>query len=220
MKILTLWAEATVKLPVVLLAIIAILMIGASDVLAFEDYSGCEGCHGGFLTDPYDPPSGGANWGDSLHAIHRADMLSFECDACHGAEDTPVLLETSLGGGGLAPISCVGCHGRDEDDGNATTSGTSQRGAGLRQRHAGSASCGGCHDDQTGYTPVGENILPNYYANPGSGHPNIPTNSCNPSGGENFSGSTTGLDNDGNGTYDVADANCLVPVELMIFEIE
>ena len=93
-------------------------------------------------------------------------------------------------------------------------------GAGLRQHHETFARCTGCHKDQTGYTPVGENTLPNYYANPGTGHTNMPTNPCNPSGGENFSGTSTGLDNDGDGVYDTADTNCLVPVELMIFEIE
>ncbi|MDX2427329.1 MAG: hypothetical protein QNK22_01435 [Xanthomonadales bacterium] len=218
MKILTLWAETTVKAPIVLLAIIAILMIGASDVLAYEDYSGCAGCHGSFLADPYNSPKGGPSWPDSLHNVHRGDMLGFDCDACHQADtDDPVLLESSVGGNGLAPISCVGCHGRDQDMGQATLTGIAQRGAGLRQHHTGFATCGGCHADQTGYTPVAENILPNYYANPGTGHPNIPSSACS---GENFGGSATGLDNDGNGVYDTADASCLIPVELMIFEIE
>jgi hypothetical protein len=219
MKLPSLWAEATVKMPFVLFAMIAIAMIWASDVLAYEDYaSGCDNCHGDFTADPYNPPSGGASWSDSLHIIHRDNMLGGDCDTCHTTGGRkPVLLESSNGGDGLAAISCVGCHGRDADDGNATVTGTSQRGAGLRQHHVGVASCTGCHDDQTGYTPVGENILPNYYANPGTGHPNIPSSSCN---GENFSGSPTGLDNDGDGVYDTADSDCLIPVELMIFEIE
>jgi len=42
-----------------------------------------------------------------------------------------------------------------------------------------------------------------------------------PSGEENFAGTALGLDNDGDGAYDMADANCDgVPVELMTFEIE
>ena len=218
MKILTLWAEATVKPAVVLLAMIAILMVGTSDVFAYDDYAGgCDNCHGGFLDSPYTSASDGANWGESLHNGHQS-MVSSDCNVCHTGTPgaTGVLLESSTGGSGMAAIGCVGCHGRDEDDGNATTTGTSQRGAGLRQHHQGSAGCTGCHDDQTGYTPVGENILPNYYASPGTGHPNIPSSSCN---GENFVGST-GLDNDGNGLYDVADDTCPIPVELMIFEIE
>ncbi len=214
MKLQPLWAEAYAKPLFVLLATIAIL-IWASGALAYEDYAaGCDNCHGGFTDSPYISLSDGSNWGDSLHNIHRNDMLNSDCDVCHtGSSRTPVLLESSNGGTGLAAISCVGCHGRDEDNGNATLNGTSQRGAGLRQHHAGQATCTGCHDDQTGYTPVGENILPNYYANPGTGHPAMPTNSCNPSGGENFAGTALGLDNDGDDIYDTADSNCVVAAD-------
>jgi len=225
MKLLSLWAEANVKTPLVSLVTIVVLMIGASDALAYADYaSGCDNCHGGFEDNPYSPPSGGTDWGDSLHIVHRSDMLGNDCDTCHtgtGGTRSPVFLESSNGGNGLAAISCVGCHGRDEDNGNATATGTSQRGAGLRQHHVGFATCTGCHDDQSGYTPVGENILPNYYANPGTGHPAIPSHSCNHLGDEDFDGTALGLDNDGNGVYDMADTNCEgVPVELMTFEIE
>jgi cysteine-rich repeat protein len=57
---------------------------------------------------------------------------------------------------------------------------------------------------------VGENVLPPYYANPGTGHPDIPDDSCNPSPGfpENFAGTTIGLDNDGDGSYDESDPDC------------
>ena len=221
MKLPSLWTEATVKPSFVLLALIAISMIWASDVLAYEEYAdGCDGCHGSFTENPYDPPSGGANWSNSLHNIHQ-EMVNDDCNTCHTGDPDdpkpPVFTESSTGGAGLAAISCVGCHGRDQDMGQTTTTGTAQRGAGLRQHHETFARCTGCHKDQTGYTPVGENILPNYYASPGTGHPNIPSSSCN---GENFAGTATGLDNDGNGLYDVADPTCPVPVELMIFEIE
>jgi hypothetical protein len=220
MKLPSLRAEATMKPPFVLLVMIAISMIWASDVLAYNDYAGCEVCHGDFRDSPYTSLSDGSSWPDGLHDTHRNDMLGRDCDTCHAGGFSPVSLELSTGGAGLSAISCVGCHGRDEDDGNATTTGTSQRGAGLRQHHVGSANCSGCHDDQTGYTPVGENVLPNYYATPGTGHPAMPTNACNPSGGENFAGTAAGLDNDGDGVYDTADSNCTIPVELMIFEIE
>ena len=210
MKLSSLWAEAYVKPPFVLIATIAIL-IWASDALAYDDYAGgCDNCHLGFLNSPYTSLSDQSNWGDSLHNVHQS-MVSDDCNVCHTGNpgDTNVFLESSTGGnGGMAPLGCVGCHGRDEDNGNATSTGTSQRGAGLRQHHAGEASCTGCHDDQSGYTPVGENILPNYYANPGTGHPAIPPDSCNPSGGENFAGTALGLDNDGNDIYDTSDSNC------------
>ena len=214
MKLPSSWAAAYVTPLFVLLVTITVLMIGASDALAYEDYaSGCQNCHGDFRADPYISLSDGANWGDSLHDVHRNVMLGGDCNTCHAATGgfSPVLLESSGGGNGLEAISCVGCHGRDEDIGNATTTGTSQRGAGLRQHHAGAASCGGCHADQTGYTPVGENVLPNYYANPGTGHPAMPEDSCNPNGSEGvFAGTLLGLDNDGNGIYDMADDACSV----------
>jgi len=219
MKILTLWAEATVKPPVILLALIAILMIGTSDVFAYGDYTGCEGCHGEFTADPYLGPPGGTGWPTgSLHNIHRNDMLGRDCDTCHTASFSPVFLDSSNGGNGLSAISCVGCHGRDSDGGNDSASGG--LGAGLRQHHtrSGEPDCTECHSDAilANYTPVGENILPNYYASPGTGH-SIPSSACN---GENFAGTTAGLDNDGNGLYDVNDPTCPIPVELMIFEIE
>ena len=166
MKLPSSWAAAYVTPLFVLLVTITVLMIGASDALAYEDYaSGCQTCHGDFRASPYISLSEGANWGDSLHNVHRNVMLSGDCSTCHAASGgfSPVSLESSGGGSGLAAISCVGCHGRDDDMGQTTATGTAQRGAGLRQHHAGVASCGGCHDDQTGYTPVGENVLPNYY---------------------------------------------------------
>jgi hypothetical protein len=229
MKLLPLWAEATVKSPLVLLATIAVLMIGASDVLAYGQYSAnkdstnCRACHGDFRASPYISLSDGANWGDDLHDVHRNVMLAGDCSTCHGSGSRfPVLLDSSSGGVGLAAISCVGCHGRDADMGNDGTS--AGRGAGLRQHHtsAGVAICSGCHSDAVlaNYTPVGEDVLPNYYASPGTGHPSIPSDSCNPSGEEDFAGTALGLDNDGDGTYDTSDANCVIPVELMKFEIE
>jgi len=236
MKILTLWAEATVKPAFVLLAMIAILMTGTSAAWAYETYStsadrnsgNCADCHGNFRTSPYISASDGANWGDDLHDVHRNDMLDGDCSTCHAASGRyPVSLESSAGGSGLSPISCVGCHGREQDIGN-----DSGRGAGLRQHHtrAGESDCTDCHSDAilANYTPVDENILPNYYANPGNNHPAMPTNSCNPAATtfvENFAGTTLGLDNDGDSVagsnYDMADPDCEgFPVELMTFEIE
>jgi len=59
-----------------------------------------------------------------------------------------------------------------------------------------------------------ENVKPPYYANP-AGHTAIPTDPCNPPDAyvEDFQGTTIGLDNDGNGQFDMADAACSgVPV--------
>ena len=197
----------------VLPILIATLLIGTPEAQAYEKYSGCKDCHGSFRSNPYTSLSDGSNWSDNLHNIHRTDMLSGECDACHssGGKST-VFLDSAIGGNGLAPISCVGCHGREEDIGNDSES--AGRGAGLRQRHtnAGVSDCLGCHSDAdpANYTPVGEDVLPNFFASPGTGHPNIPTDSCNPAGEEDFAATTLGLDNDGDGSYDTNDSNCSV----------
>jgi hypothetical protein len=123
----------------------------------------------------------------------------------------PTFIDSSNGGNGLAAISCMGCHGRTEDMGNDSTS--VGLGAGLRQHHqnTGTTSCVGCHTDSNpaNYTPVGENVLPPYYADPGIGHPNIPADPCDPVK-EDFEGSPTGIDNDGNDLYEAGDPACAV----------
>jgi len=82
----------------------------------------------------------------------------------------------------------------------------------LRQHHtnAGVTECSGCHDDAdpANYTPVGEEVLPPYYASPGTSHPSMPTGPCNDDGSEHFAGATIGLDNDGDHVYDTADPGC------------
>ena len=57
------------------------------------------------------------------------------------------------------------------------------------------------------YKPVVEQVLPSYFENPGFGHPSMPADSCNPTGEEHFRGTTQGLDNDGDGSYDTADSD-------------
>jgi hypothetical protein len=71
-----------------------------------------------------------------------------------------------------------------------------------------------CHGDAdpASYTPVGEDVLPKYYAAPGSNHPQIPQDSCNPNGEEDFAGTSLGLDNDGDGSYDTADSDCTAAI--------
>ncbi|RMF92421.1 MAG: choice-of-anchor D domain-containing protein, partial [Nitrospinota bacterium] len=176
---------------------------------AFETYTGCADCHGSFRASPYTSLSDGQSWGDDLHDVHRRTMLGGDCNTCHtGSSRTPVFLNSSNGGNGLEPLSCVGCHGRAED-----VRGVGGYGAGLRQHHwnAGETVCAGCHDDANpaSFTPVGEDVLPPYYASPGTGH-NIPTDSCNPPPDfpENYAASTLGLDNDGDSSYDTADPDC------------
>jgi hypothetical protein len=196
------------------LAGVVLLIAGGAD--AYEQYSldgisgNCADCHGSFRFNPYISPVDGSNWGDDLHDIHRRSapgMLENDCDTCHGSSRFPVILDSSNGGNGLAPIACVGCHGREEDIGNDDLS--RGRGAGLRQHHyvAGISHCAGCHldADPFEYTPVGEDVLPSYYFTPDPSHPNKPTDPCNPAGEEDYAGNLDGLDNDGDDLYDAAD---------------
>jgi hypothetical protein len=174
-----------------------------------RDATNCRACHGDFRSSPYISLSDGQNWGNDLMDIHKA-MLNNDCDTCHKGTKFPVFTDDSDGGTGLASISCVGCHGRDEDFGNDSLS--DGLGAGLRQHHfnAGTTLCAGCHSDANpaNYTPVGEDVPPSYYFTPDVAHPNKPTNPCNPSGEEDFAGIVEGLDNDGDDLYDANDPDC------------
>jgi cysteine-rich repeat protein len=174
------------------------------------DATNCGMCHGDFRDSPYVSLSDGQNWGNDLHDIHRNTMLNGDCDTCHSGGEFPVDLDSSDGGDGLEAISCVGCHGRNEDIGNDSSS--AGRAAGLRQHHSmtGTTSCVGCHSDAdpANYTPVSEDVLPSYYSTPDSAHPDKPSDSCNPNGEEDYAGIAEGLDNDGDDVYDTNDPDC------------
>jgi cytochrome c553 len=176
-----------------------------------KDATNCRACHGDFRDATYISKIDGQSWADGLHDTHRGTMLNGDCDTCHFAGRFPVYLGTSQGGVGLAAISCAGCHGRAQD---GTGTGSVGYGKGLRQQHyrANPTYCISCHADSNPAVPplpVGENVLPPYYANPGTGH-FIPTDPCNPppTYNENFAATTLSLDNDGNGFTDMADAAC------------
>jgi hypothetical protein len=206
------------KTPIIIcsISILAALVIWAPKPDAYDTYSAnndatnCRACHGNFRASSYLSLSDGQNWGGNLHDLHRSNMLGGDCATCHGSPFFPVVLDSSDGGEGLEPIGCVGCHGRNEDIGNDSLS--NGRGAGLRQHHftTGVTACAGCHDDANPatYTPVGEDVPPSYYFTPDAAHPNKPTNPCNPSGEEDFAGSSQGLDNDGDNLYDTSDPDC------------
>jgi hypothetical protein len=191
---------------------------------AYYDYWDCGACHGDFRdrSNPYVSLADGSNWGANLHDVHEKNMLNGDCNACHGSNKYPVILDSSAGGDGLAPISCVGCHGREEDAGNDDMS--VGRGAGLRQHHTngGETDCTYCHSDASpaNYTPVGENVAPSYYFTPDANHPVKPADPCNPDGGENFAGSPTGLDSDGNNLYLGDDPSCAPAPDLKDVDLE
>ncbi len=184
-----------------------------------------------YLRDEYISPADGRHWNVlyqevendpppieeiGLHDIHRHVMVDkigrSRCSVCHLASGRyPVLLNSSAGGEGLEPLSCMGCHGRDADEGDHV-GGHSHRGAGLRQHHTNSGVnvCKTCHwdADPANYTPVGEDVLPSYYAAPNDIFVNKPTDPCNQRGDENYAGGPKGLDNDGDGRYDKSDLDC------------
>jgi hypothetical protein len=144
----------------------------------------CEACHPS-LTDK----------GDG-HDLHQ-NGTGLGCSDCHGGglanRDAPPL------------ANCVQCHGRAEDDtaGGDTSGGNLPNlGDGLRAHHAwaGVAVCAGCHGNDT--TPVGEDVLPPYYPGEALLEP------CNGSEERFLFGSTTSLDNDGDGLTDLADPDC------------
>jgi len=198
-----------------------VLVIWAVRSEAYETYSenrdatNCQACHVVFKGNPnYTSLHNGTPWNTDLHSGHE-NMISFECLACHQSVSSffPVSIGTSAGAGGLSPMGCVGCHGREQDVGHDEASGG--RGAGLRQHHFRAAVrvCADCHTDANpaNYVPVGENIAPVNYFTPDVAHPNKPTDPCNANGSESKFGSV-GLDNDGNGLYDLDDPACQVCV--------
>jgi len=191
-----------------------------------ESFGNCKTCHGNFPAgtyvslkdrevwkEVYTPVSGGEPEEFSgLHDIHRFIIVDkvggSRCSVCHTRPPFyPVLLRSSTGSTPLAPLGCAGCHGRAEDE-----TSISGPGAGLRQHHtnAGVNECKTCHADAdpARYTPVGEHVPPPYYFQPDAVFPNKPTNACNQAGEEDYAGSWKGLDNDGDGAYDIFDSDC------------
>ncbi len=207
-----------------------VVSLWAMDAEAYPTYSAtadppagnCVTCHGDFRADPYErsiPPAMPVDqgWGTDLMDAQQ-DVILNECGVCHGSSNKdPVSMSSSEGitnGAGNDPfeIGCLGCHGRDETGGGSM-------GSGLRQRHTkAGVSCGGCHwdDDPVTFTPIGEDVLPAYY----DLDPSVVTltDPCNEGGtGEDFAGSASGLDNDGDGLYDEADTiNCPEPGALLL----
>ena len=187
-----------------------------------EPFGNCKTCHGDFRDPDYISLTDGKLWSEiytevtetepveelGLHNIHRHIMLDklsrSRCNVCHIESGRyPVILNSSATTD-FEPISCVGCHGREED--SVATA------AGLRQHHTNARikECMTCHADANpvNYTPVGENVLPPYYFTPDPEFPNKPTDPCNQHGEEDYAGIRKGLDNDGDGKYDMSDRDC------------
>jgi hypothetical protein len=174
-------------------------------VWAYDDYSGCELCHGDFTSGNYTSNHDGASWGTDLMDAHAEWVPN--CNACHQSGGfSEVLLNQSADG--TFSKSCVGCHGRDEDvTGNCVGDDSPVEcgsGAGLRQTHetmVGTGTCSGCHSGDM--APVGEDVKPHNYSLQASAI----ADSCDADGSESRFGQT-GLDNDGDGQRDADDSDC------------
>ena len=173
---------------------------------SYDDYSGCESCHGGFRSGVYESNHDGASWGTDLMSAH-ANWVGGECQACHQSSlSADVLLNQSADG--TFNKSCVGCHGRDEDVTGSCVGDDSPvecgSGAGLRQTHeamVGAGTCSNCHTGDA--APVGEDVKPYNYSLQASAI----ADSCDADGSESQFG-LTGLDNDGDGQRDASDSDC------------
>ncbi len=193
-------------------ATLAVAVFPGVSSYAYDDYLGCQACHGDFRASPYISLTDGQVMSGGLHGIHRQTMLNFDCDVCHSSSGrSPVYLNSSVGGIGFPPIGCVGCHGRAEDRLGPGLPAIGD-GAGLRQHHynAGITECVNCHADADplAYVTASEDTAPPYYFVPDSNHFGKPTDPCNPAGEEDINGGGLGLDNDGDLFYDGADPDC------------
>jgi uncharacterized protein (TIGR03382 family) len=180
--------------PFILLAVMAAIPDSA---LAWEKFNqGCDNCHDFFTT-----PDG---WPANLHTVHSGDeYMDNACDLCHVDANRQCFLAQSKGTGANDGLGCLGCHGRQDGDGNL-------QGWGLMALHGSSKGCTMCHSN-TG-TPAPESTKPPYY---GSADTRV-TDPCNaaPAFAEDFSGDDKGLDNDGDGQLDEDDPDCKTePIE-------
>jgi len=164
-----------------------------------SDTGGCFQCHPGFLT----PDQNGRG---PLHQdVHvGSSNMTGSCTYCHtsvGDNPKTFVSGTYNGQGGTPEYSCNGCH----------------MGPGLRAHHAAANApadndglhCADCHQDDPP-TPPNEATVPFYYTLASVNVKN-PCVSDKASGGEDYDGDGTGLDNDGNLLYDENDPACSVP---------
>ena len=196
-----------------------------------NDVGQCAACHGKFREGNYFSEAEGVSWGAHLHDVHlnNTDVESNpngSCDSCHGGVDTEgrqVNLASSADAkDGVNAIACMGCHGRLEDANELGIFGEPGWGAGLRQHHensahvdAGPGTCKGCHQDAdpAKFTPAPEDTMPPWFASITNTSIAMTMDPCSVDGEEDFSSNGTGLDNDGDHSYDaLEDSDCAPPV--------
>jgi hypothetical protein len=204
--------------------IAAVFIVFVSNAHAYERYNdGCQNCHGAFFDGTSPKGTIFENQGNKLE-MHRTPYdMETDCHMCHknGDKNNPYIGK-SAGHPSVPGLGCTGCHGREEDAGHDSIS--DGLGAGLRQHHwnadriidteSGSLSsqiCADCHSDSdpANYSPVGEHVIPPYYGTPFT-HADNPCNEVPQSNiNENWDDfNLEGLDNDGDGLYDMNDPDC------------
>jgi len=207
------------------LSAMAVMVVGMPKAHAYGTYStgvddqgNCAQCHGAFKGDKYVSVGEGTTWSENLHDAHtkNTDVTSSPggCGSCHfgpGTTDREVNLQSSQDArDGVNALACMGCHGRLED-------GAANIGAGLRAHHLqsdlyvppGGLSCAICHGGDPA-EPVGEDILPPWYASITNTSIAMTMDPCSIDGEEDFSSNGTGTDNDGDGVYDMLDSDCAI----------
>jgi hypothetical protein len=172
-----------------LLIITLLVLAGYNPAFAYEDYSGCESCHGNFRGAT--STKGTIFPNNNNHDMHRNSAnMGTACNLCHsGSSRVPTFIGTSTGTANNPGLGCTGCHVS----------------AGLRAHHVnnGVAGCLDCHDAEA--APP-ENVKPPYYGTPDTKADNSGNTVQVANTNENWSiGDFLGLDNDGNNLYDVAD---------------
>lgn len=171
------------------IATVSFFLIAVMRSPAYEDYNGCQTCHGNFRGAT--STKGTVFPGNNNHDMHRNSAnMATACNLCHiGSSRTPVLIGSSTGTVNNPGLGCTGCH----------------VGAGLRTHHAvnGVSECYDCHDPETA---APENVVPPYYGTADTKVRNPANDVRASSTNENWSvGDYLGLDNDGNNLYDQAD---------------
>jgi len=179
---------------VLLIATALLLAVGPASLQAYERYNdGCMTCHGDFTGST--SPKGSVFPSGSKHEMHRSSSaMGTDCDLCHTSGDgRDPFIGSSNGTASNPGLGCTGCH----------------QAFGLRAHHAtaGINTCAGCHDGDG--LPPPENEAPTYYGT-------VDTNAagaCNLEPLQNINENWTigdffGLDNDGDGLYDVLDPDC------------
>jgi hypothetical protein len=185
----------SIRFFLILGTILFIAVALSSPLLGYERYNdGCDLCHGSFTDGT--SQKGSVFPQNNKHVMHRSNSyMGADCNLCHTSGDgNDPFIGSSDGTNDNPGLGCTGCHAA----------------FGLRAHHAvSSITCSGCHPNDP--APLPENTVPVYYGTADVDAAIV--DPCNLSGltntDENWTiGDLVGLDNDGDGLYDVDDPDC------------